>query len=308
MKLSFNKAPVGGACTHLLSLFLALFSLAFSSASHAEVHFVYRFDNRPPAEIFQNGFRPRGQNLDLLQHVLFERDVLTENGAAGSGFIATTRSYGVALQLAEVVFGGVEHSSGYIYRIAVDDSFYDVHHSLVAFLGQGIAAGVTDRYRSLTDRLEDAIHAYEHQEEFATNHAIPPSRISGVIPVRLERPATGSDLQVTQGEFEDNPNAPDAFFASANPNPYPMAWPSGDETSSSSCEASSSDTDSDGPIGPDCVGDLFAIAGPSGYLDPSQFPDCGSPREKRDQGSCKALPQVNVSKRMRILRVMTSDL
>lgn len=305
MKRSSSKLPLGGVCTNLLLLLVATLCLAFSSVSHAEIHFVYRFDLRPPVEIFQNGFQPRGQDMNLLHHVLLDSQ------GNGSGFIATTSDYGSALGFAERFLNSEQDSAGYIYRVAVDDSFYDVHHSLRTFLEQGVATGAADRHINLVDRVELAMDEFEDEEEFvAAGGGIAPSRISGAIPVRLELQGDGI-FRLIQGDFQENQNAPDIPVGSASTEPYPMSWPSDGESSSSSCVDTDSDSGSgsDGAVGANCTGDVYAVAGPGGYIHPLQFPDCHSPqRKKRIEASCRSPTLINVSRRMRILKLMSSDL
>ncbi|WSX36531.1 enterotoxin A family protein [Streptomyces halstedii] len=51
---------------------------------------LYRSDTRGPDEIFESGFEPRGDNMDLLEHASgYSRD---------SGYISTTTSESVAIK------------------------------------------------------------------------------------------------------------------------------------------------------------------------------------------------------------------
>ncbi|MBO1332570.1 polymorphic toxin-type HINT domain-containing protein [Streptomyces sp. VRA16 Mangrove soil] len=65
---------------------------------------LYRADTRGPDEIFANGFKPKGDNLDLIQHVLQYRP--------DSGFVATSRSLAAAQRFAKDA--GME---AHIYKI-----------------------------------------------------------------------------------------------------------------------------------------------------------------------------------------------
>ncbi|MFH8795576.1 hypothetical protein [Streptomyces sp. NPDC017941] len=52
---------------------------------------LYRSDTRGPDEIFQSGFEPRGDNMDLLEHASgYSRD---------SGYVATTTSKGIRFRM-----------------------------------------------------------------------------------------------------------------------------------------------------------------------------------------------------------------
>jgi hypothetical protein len=75
---------------------------------------LFRADTRGPAEIFSKGFEPKGDNLDLWQHV-------TQN-PADSGFVSTTKSLSSAQDFAE------EQRLDYIYRLRA--AGIDVNHTL----------------------------------------------------------------------------------------------------------------------------------------------------------------------------------
>jgi hypothetical protein len=62
---------------------------------------LYRSDTRPPSEIFDTGFDPRGSNMDVLEHA--------SGWSKDSGYVATTRSESVAIR-----------RGGYVYEVRAD--------------------------------------------------------------------------------------------------------------------------------------------------------------------------------------------
>ena len=73
-----------------------------SSAAEDPGQILFRADTRGPEDIFQNGFEPKGSNMDLLEHA-------TSN-PADSGYVSTTKS----LRAAQEFDLG---EPGYIYRL-----------------------------------------------------------------------------------------------------------------------------------------------------------------------------------------------
>ena len=79
--MSISAKPRFGLLSVALGLALCG---ALPSRAYAKVSVVYRFDTRPPSEIFSSGFAPRGGDTNLIRHAL----AWTEESA----FIATTAS------------------------------------------------------------------------------------------------------------------------------------------------------------------------------------------------------------------------
>jgi hypothetical protein len=77
---------------------------------------LFRADSRGPEEIFSKGFQPKGDNLDLWEHV-------TQN-PPDSGFVSTTKSLSSAQDFAH------EQGSDFIYPLR--SAGIDVNHSLGA--------------------------------------------------------------------------------------------------------------------------------------------------------------------------------
>ncbi|WP_346948516.1 hypothetical protein [Dyella sp.] len=272
----------------IICLVLLLLAGTFPLACSAQVHFVYRFDHRPPATIFAEGFKPRGNNLDLTSHVMF--------WTLESGFVASSSDYGSVLLTTEARFSlpAVE-MPGYIYVVAADDNFYDVSLSLQHFLLVQRAVGIDEEHRELERAVETALTTYLHQYEFVAR-SIPNDRILAAIEVRGIRQPDGS-IRVQEGERVENRRYSGDRNTATNPNPFPMAWPS--LTSSSfSCDLTSEIFE-----GGSCA-DVLAVAGPSGVFPPSQFSGCQSHQQSKRSVTtplCPGLQLVNLSRRMKIV-------
>lgn len=82
---------------------------------------LYRGDTRNPEDIFNNGFKPQGDNYSLNNHLSF---------AGGSGFISFTRKKDVSMRYASGRTGE-KVSEGYIYKIDRLDYSADIAGSSV---------------------------------------------------------------------------------------------------------------------------------------------------------------------------------
>ncbi|GIU28981.1 hypothetical protein L2719_02165 [Shewanella schlegeliana] len=74
-----------------IGIILFSFFLLFSDLSVGapfDVNRVYRFDSRPPEEIFKKGFKSWGDNMDLLAHISGD-SCAGPREARDSGFIST---------------------------------------------------------------------------------------------------------------------------------------------------------------------------------------------------------------------------
>jgi len=126
---------------------------------------VYRVETRPPAEIFSTGFVSRGDNLDLVQHVLRTPD---------SGFVATTDSPEAVARIAQALVKMDNTKPLWVYTIRASDNFYHVSESL---------DWIVDHNPAHRAKAENALARYSHQKEWAAVKRIPPSQIQQAVRV-----------------------------------------------------------------------------------------------------------------------------
>jgi len=302
--MSISAKPRFGLLSVALGLALCG---ALPSRAYAKVSVVYRFDTRPPSEIFSSGFAPRGGDTNLIRHAL----AWTEESA----FIATTASLEAAENFANTYVQADPDAPGYIYRIEADDSFYEVTASLESFLEQERQRGFPPRFRAMELTLQNAIQEYRWQQEYVSTVPIPPSLIAWARPYQGEVFADGS-IAMREGAIQDNWNWAGVRNTFSNTGNYWVTWP--DSASSSPV---SSCTEAIGSLsiaaGMNCTDDLYGIA-EGGREDgdpihqallPSSCPS--SPKEKRSGNTPLCFPLayriVNLSKRMRIDSVIYSE-
>lgn len=125
---------------------------------------VYRFDTRPPDQIFSHGFVPYGINADLVAHV--DGTSLAEHTSA---FVATTDDPEVisAILLRHAELNPRESDPLWVYQIRPTENFFDVDASL-ATVAPNMA--VYNRARILRAR-------YGWQHEWAAFGPIHPIQI-----------------------------------------------------------------------------------------------------------------------------------
>lgn len=291
----------------LPTLVLAVCS-AFPSWVSAKVHVVYRFDTRPPQEIFVSGFKPRGTDSNLIRHTL----AWTEQSA----FVATTSNYEVAETFAHTYLSAFPDSEGYIYRIEADDNFYEVIPSLERFLAQERAAGVAPQFRAMETTLEEAIQQFRWQREVVSAAPVPAASIAWAVSYRNSIGADGV-YRVQPGLLQEHWLWTGDHNTFANTNPYQVTWPG--EATSASCSAAVGAASS--PAGMNCTDDLYAAAegGVEGG-DPihlALLPSCSPPQPEQERQRKKrsdpipvcyaALRIVNVSNQIRLNAVTYSE-
>jgi len=271
--------------------------------SMARTTFVYRFDTRPPQEIFATGFAPRGTNLDLMDRLT--RRYMRSRGTGNSGLIATTADSHVALQIAGIHMAQRGLTQGYIYRIRADQHFYSAGLSLRDLRQRRLSAGMD------TSDIDEVIEDFGWEQTYVSDRAITADMIVAVDSAMSTGtpPLPGAIRASTDLDFSRrNPHYVNRDTY-ANPAPYPMPGPAPRGPSLCPNPQPPGDDSAQGALGPNCEDDVFAIASPGGYLSLGGFPDCLPPRDKRSIPSvdCQALPTVNLSKRRRVLRILLAD-
>ncbi|MGO4700954.1 scabin-related ADP-ribosyltransferase [Dyella sp. 2RAB6] len=272
---------------------------AFPSWANGGVRFVYRFDTRPPEQIFASGFSPRGSDTSLIRHVL----AWTEESA----FVAATSSLEVATSLAITYLEANPGAVGFIYRIQADESFYEAIPSLEHFLAQERGAGIDPRHYYTERGLDYVIPQFTWQREFVATVPIRLSSISWALSYSSER-GTDNNFHVRPGSYRHNTAWTGDSATFANTAPYTVTWPEDDASSSPSLAICSPAVGAiSQPAGMNCTNDVYGAAeGGAEDGDPihlALLPSCASPKEKRGDSirfCFSALRIVNMSSRMRV--------
>ena len=279
-----------------LRALLALIGCGVCSSLGAQPRFVYRFDYRPPEEVFLSGFTALGGNRDLLEHVVVGRD---------SAFISTTESYAVARRFAQRQLRGASERSGYIYAISTNPTFYPVTASLEEFLARGRVDGVDREHYRLARAVESAIDEFGWEREYVTTGPVWARWVHSATPVDVMR-RPGGRIDVQEGALVLNSawHAPGGHHASLHP--YPMHWPLTSRAvpvcAATIYELEDSE-DSEELQGEDCEDDLWAAVDGDEYIHPALLVQCDALHRKKRSGSEMAcgdgMPLINLSKRRR---------
>lgn len=164
---------------------------------------VYRADTRPPQIIFAQGFHPRGENDNLLEHV--QGVSLGEHGdEANSAYVATTSHRNVALGI------GSSEPAFYLYEIMPTNNFYKVTKSFSHY------ATIPGQRAYL-----NAVEEYRHQHEYVAFAGIAKEQIIQATHY----------LMIHGAPVARNPPIRNHHFrrvnGSVNPGPYPYWYPYG---------------------------------------------------------------------------------
>lgn len=297
---------------HVLSWLAALLAL-IALPCLAQPKFVYRFDTRPPEEIFSTGFTARGTNLDLRRYLSDARFIRSRGPSGNPGFIASTEYSAAALVVGEYTMARRGIARGYIYRIRADDHFYDLNLSVRNLREISRAAGCVEEANYCTDWLTD----FFTDSTFISDRPIPASMIASVDVVDSAGMVNIVDhavqlhhrMNLVVSQTIDNSHYIDAD-THANPHPY-LTVRTAAEASSSSCRTTAPRNDDDqnegGAAGPSCEGDALAVAGSSGYLSPGLFPDCPPQKRSVESLPCVPPPVVNLSRLRRVLLILMAS-
>lgn len=152
--------------------------LAPSAHAHGDrPDWLYRVDTRDPDTIFAEGFAPRGDDLNLMNHVtLSDRDP----GQPLSGFVALTADMDMAVRLASLYLDGLSSDSGeeprlHIYTVAPNESLFNVYGSLMAHADDAVRQGADNSY--VLGVRSAARTIAEDEQEWATTTVIEPRSI-----------------------------------------------------------------------------------------------------------------------------------
>lgn len=119
----------------VLMLIMNVWVFFGGGAAHAApVNWVYRIDYYPPSEVFKNGFRAFGQNMDIYSHLSGQACVAPTHSNGDSGFINTVADLDTLRGIAtRMVRTDPRHRTLYLYRVRADGNFYDAIPSLEAY-------------------------------------------------------------------------------------------------------------------------------------------------------------------------------
>lgn len=190
-------------------IYLLFFSsLPFKAIANPPPKFVYRYDTRPPGEIFNNGFTAMGVELgnnDPLLHIV-GGDVLDD-----TRFISTSESPGALVN----VFTEMQIESNtreiYLYRIRAAPNFYSMLDYLNNLIQIGHITG--DSRVTLAASL---LERYRYQREWFAVDRIDANQIAGV-----QRLLNHGEEHVSIGPEELNRNYVDRD-THASAIPYPL--------------------------------------------------------------------------------------
>ncbi|HSY15498.1 MAG TPA: hypothetical protein VK816_05895 [Jatrophihabitantaceae bacterium] len=206
----FKRILTGSAITIslLCTFLLAIFTPAGTTHSSAQPpgEWLYRIETsaRSPIDILGSGFRSRGVNTDLVEHVL---GTSTNNGT--SAFISMTTDRRFALRWmteglspanpAPAAQNGIE--TYWLYQIRPSSLMTDAIASLRATdQAQATARyGDNDPWRQ---RINSTINAFEFQHEWDATYTLPATTIYSATRVDYDT-RTG---EITEGQVLENPS------------------------------------------------------------------------------------------------------
>jgi len=270
------------------ALFLLLILCMYSGLSYSapkppgKTAWFYRVDTRPPEVIFSEGFTPRGNNLNLVDHFL---SMMCELGNAG--FVSVTDNFKTAVFFAATIIEGRNKDFVYLYQVSPEAGFYNVEYSIRMHM-EDIFADGSERVSPLnnyTRRLYSGLSDFSWEREWVAANEIPAHSVRAVYKVRLtsnSNPAhSGLNISV------DENSVPNPGFIASDTlgylNAYPIPLPAQDVPSPVSSTTCSDDSDEGGRI----FSDSIAVPSTSGYVSNSMiYPAC-----QRDSDSSKRSAQ-----------------
>ncbi|WP_168445655.1 enterotoxin A family protein [Salmonella enterica] len=110
----------------------------------AQPKIVYRLDSRGPDEIFANGFRSWGNNLNVFSHITGDSCVNADPEQRNSGFISTAANQQWATGMAMQRVLQFRRQHYYLYRIRADSTFYNAESSLTRYASDNPNVVVSD--------------------------------------------------------------------------------------------------------------------------------------------------------------------
>ncbi|WP_158134199.1 scabin-related ADP-ribosyltransferase [Vibrio navarrensis] len=204
--MKINKMLFSAKMVSLLFIFIS--NSAFSYITRYTS--VYRFDSRPPEEIFQTGFTPQGSNPSLYHHVVENHPEL-ESYEERSNYVATTHDRTIAERWARdyLYLEGHESDLVYIYEIIPNSDFYSVVDSFQSAIDGGRFSSVENNLLrraigniedSETDDYSDTEPGFGHEGEIVALGQITHDRIVSATTYRLDSAQPDDDMVVVAEE------------------------------------------------------------------------------------------------------------
>lgn len=174
-----------------ISVFILIFYTLKTAYAVPPPDVVYRYDSRPPNQIFAAGFRSWGDDEDLLRHVSGE----SINNRT-SAFVSTTSNWMTIEQMARTLMG--PNTQAWVYAIRPTANFHDINGSLINSSIQHVEHLYTSRQSMALYRI------FSWQEEFAAYNTITNTQIhyAQAITSNEENAITISPVQVHNAAYE----------------------------------------------------------------------------------------------------------
>lgn len=147
-------------------IIIFIFSFTVFSSEAITVKKVYRADSRAPSDVFANGFRAWGTNINFNAHIL---GYSGRRGTRDSAFIPTTVRLPAAENFAADLLNVSPTSTSYVYNIRATDNFYYATETLYNI------------YNSLGVRVpEEIVQTLATEQEYSAYAYISPEQIESV--------------------------------------------------------------------------------------------------------------------------------
>ncbi|RKP48155.1 hypothetical protein [Trinickia fusca] len=194
---------------------------------------LYRYDDRGPDIVFDQGFSSVGRDMNLLNHVLgvgMYRAASSEAEARrSSAFVATTARESVVRRMArgrlQPTPGDIGERRVWIYVIRATNRFFGVIRSLQRAMDRMEDCELTGQLQARVLTLDGAMNTARGESEWVAYRYIPPTLISHATQYRLA--ADGHEIEAVPNTRVDNPRYIPAdthgnttpWFIDALPNP-----------------------------------------------------------------------------------------
>lgn len=188
----------------MLRIFVLIILITSGLAHAHQVTKVYRADIRYPDEVFKNGFRSWGTNINYMSHIL---GISGSLGARNSAFIPTTSSQDVAEGFARERARILDRTY-YVYDIRATDNFYPALDSVYHI------------YDSHHERVsEDVRMTVAREHEYSAYQHISPQQIRSATSFTHVNGRWVQSVIVNPGYVENNSRSHDGPYIGHNTAP-----------------------------------------------------------------------------------------
>lgn len=177
---------------------------------------LFRYDDRSPDIIFQQGFIAAGRDANLINHLLgvgMRRRGTDGSSAASSAelsaFIATSAREGAVRRMArgrlQPAQGDMAERRVWIYSMRASGRFFGVRRSLQRAMDRMVdCESSSGEFQARLATLDGLLNVGRAEAEWAAYRSIPASLIHHATQYRLD--ASGRDIEEIPGTRLDNPN------------------------------------------------------------------------------------------------------